>query len=180
MESPRQTGGGGLAPDLTELRAGYDDTNLILTMTFANSISPADSGLSDALIGLVEMDIDQNINSGSRGILRFICNLPPILGVDYTVDLAMYDNGLAPIRDRFGVTNPFSATVSFNSPEVTILIPLKDIRAIGPIDLYAGFGSPGDYSDCAPNAGLISTSRVGTAAVIWEQPNIFVPVVRKD
>ncbi len=178
--SPISPQGGVIAPDLTELLAGFDDTNLILTMSFATSISPADSGLPDALIGLVELDIDQNINSGARGLLRFICNLPPILGVDYTVDLSLYDNGLAPIQDRFGLTNPFSATVTFDSPQVTIQIPLNDLRVTGPIDLYAGFGSPGDFTDCAPNAGLISTSPAGTAVVDWEQPVIFVPVVKKD
>jgi hypothetical protein len=72
----------------------YTESSHILdiTVSFFGAIAPPDSGGDTAVIGYIDLDVDQNPGTGSPSHLATYCG-DPGMGMDYYVDLFLYTPG---------------------------------------------------------------------------------------
>ncbi len=167
---------GGLSPqhDLTQFSAFIDGsgTNLLLGMTFDGNITPADSGMADALVGLLEMDLDQDNGTGSSPISDFFCPMTTNLGVEFLVDLGTYTDGSGQMLLVDLANGPVgNVDATFTSNSVSITVPLALLGDDGFLNTATVIGTGPEPTDCAPNGGFLTS---GPAAV----PVIEVPTLR--
>ncbi len=52
--------------DITFFSAPVEGTDLVLRVNFAGSVTPGDSGQSNAVVGYIDLDVDQNAATGTE------------------------------------------------------------------------------------------------------------------
>ena len=161
-------GGGSPQHDLTQFSAFIDasGTNLLLGMTFDGNITPGDSGMADALVGLLEMDLDQDSGTGFGAIADFFCPAATNLGVEFLVDLGTYTAGTGQMLLVDLANGPVgNVDASFTSNSVSITVPLALLGDDGFLNAATVIGTVPEPTDCAPNGGFL-ISAAGAAPVI--------------
>ena len=146
--------------DITSFSAYYTATELIITVEFAGTISPRDSGLPNAVFGFIDFDTDQNPATGMSSNVDTWSPYTTGLGVDYFVYLSGYVSatGDTPVSDDTG-TEVGRAPVSFTSNSFTVTVPLSLIGGDdGIVDTATVLGTPGEPTDACPNGGYITSS----------------------
>lgn len=81
--------------DITQLYLYTESSHLLeITIRFDQAIGPPDSGAAYAVVGFIDIDIDQNASTGNTSHLASYpqCG-DPGLGVDYFIDLYQYTPG---------------------------------------------------------------------------------------
>jgi hypothetical protein len=145
--------------DITSFSADYTDTELIINVTFAGSISPGDSGNPNAVVGYIDFDTDRN---PATGIKSHVDNNSPYttgLGVDYFVYLWGYNSstGDTAVNDTSGTTVG-RAPVSFTSNSFEVRVPLSLIGGNGKVNTATVLGTLSEPTDAAPNGRYITSS----------------------
>ena len=150
--------------DLTEFSLSLDGEDLVVELRFAQEVSPPDIDGINGLVGIIELDLDQNSQTGDRsGAVSTFCRDLDPLGTDSLVDLFGYDSlaGQVPLYalDDDG-TRHLMQTVpaSFDETGVSVRIPLEALDEVeGQINAAAVVGTWLATSDCAPNSSALQT-----------------------
>ena len=153
-----------LAHDLLSLTSRFKRDSVIFTMTFSRPVSPAMGSLSTAMGGAIEIDIDDDMDTGEESLSNFF-GATANVGVDYAVSFFEASSTVAVLYD---MTDPFSTQVyevpaTFAGTVVTARVP---ISMLGNDDgNYTVVGIVGTWdrpTDIAPNSGAI-LARTGPA-----------------
>ena len=129
-------------------------------------ISPVDSGLSNAMAGVVDLDLDQNPATGVVGSVDTWCPALSGLGPEYNVNLFTYlsSTGQAMLWE-YTVGLVGWVDVAFGPDSVTIVIPLALLLDDGFVNTATVIGTEFDPTDCAPN-GTYLASDIGAPTVV--------------
>lgn len=149
-------------PDIVGVSADVVGANVVVTVSFAGSISPPYSGRADELLAAVVFDTDGNHSGNFDELVAFCPTLVPQIGIDYFVVLERQGTS-GVVRDRNAVNTSTYAVISYGSNSFTLTVPLAAIGA-GSAPILVGAGaSDRDVdnmtavaSDCAPNSGPVT------------------------
>ncbi|HXG69581.1 MAG TPA: hypothetical protein VNJ04_03100 [Gemmatimonadaceae bacterium] len=153
------------AIDLLEIMGIYKADSLIMTLRFAAPIRPAAAQVPNSLAGLLELDTDENVSTGTPPFTNNEGGNAP-LGVDYTITLNSIDSTTVQISSSVGGFPPFRARAEYSGSSLTIRLPLALIGNDDGNFKFAGLiGAPArPTTDVAPNAGVYTARRPGTSA----------------
>ncbi len=121
----------GAAPpllDIDTLDVRYSATDLNFSMTFFNSILPPSSGSLDALVGVIEFDVDQDMLTGIPSLQNAFS--PPFAmlgsGIEYVIDLfsEVAQPGFVNITDMNGLLQG-TIPVTYTDNSISGAIPLS-------------------------------------------------------
>ena len=158
-------GTGAVQHDITSFSAYYTAAELIVSITFAGTISPSDSGQPDAVVGFIDFDTDQNPTTGTISSVDVFSPYTTGLGVDYFVNLN-YNSSTGDIPVFHTLTEVGRAPVSFTSDSFTVRIPLALIGGDdGIVDTATVLGTIPEPTDACPNGGYITSSPQAPTAV---------------
>lgn len=149
--------------DITSISAAAQGPDMVVTLTFAGTISPPDSGQPDALVG--QFDIDRGPVAGDGpGITENFCPAPAFMGnVDAAIGLFGTSSTSADFFDNTtSTTTPIPASYTGNS--ATYLIPLTLLNAGGNVDFGVVVGTIPEPTDCAPDGAVLTASTIALAA----------------
>ena len=153
-----------LQHDVTKLSLSLDGEDLVVELRFAQEISPPDTDSLNGLVGVIELDLDQNPLTGTRqGALGSFCSASVSLGAEALVDLFGYDSlaGRVPLYavDDDGTRSLIGTVVaSFDQTRVSVRIPIESLGEIdGQVNAAAVVGTWLATSDCAPNSLVVQT-----------------------
>ncbi len=177
-------GVGSVQLDITEFQATSDAGTLTLQMVFSGTISPPGSGNPDDVAGFIDIDRDGSSLTGIPGFTSTFCPMPPMMGIDYFIDISSYNPGPGTMDlvfiDEFNQIAILvgSVNAAFVPDGFTIDIPHSLMEVLGPeegiVDVAAVVGTTLAPTDCAPD-GDVLTSRVDvsgsdTATVTQDNP----------
>lgn len=134
---------------------------LVLTLTFANTITPPDSGNDNAVDGFIDIDVDQNANTGSASNVDFF--RPGMgstnLGVEAFVDLFTYSavDGAADLVIEPLGPNIDRVPLTFTSNSFTVRIPLTVLNDDGAVNTAAVLGTFEEPTDIVPDQGFLAS-----------------------
>lgn len=160
--------------DIDRFAAVVDDDELEITMSFFGPITPADEDMPNSVSGVIEIDIDQDLNTGNKSIVDDFCPGDPELGVEFYVDMDSFD-GATGLTDLFDGNGTFVDQVDadFTEDSFTVSIPLSLLdEDDGIANLAAVMGTTTEATDCAPNSGFIISHIPGF--VINVSTNAFI------
>jgi hypothetical protein len=161
-------GSGDPQHDIIEFSASYSGTDLFLSLTFNDPITPGDSGQPNAMVGAIDMDTDQNPATGTTSTVDMNCPQLSGLGSDFFLALFEYDSstGQAPVYDT--TTGPVgNVDVTFTATSASAIVPLSLLSDDGILDTATVIGTIPEPTDCAPNGGFITTSFGVPTVGIW-------------
>ena len=161
-------GTGAVQHDITSFSAYYTTTELIVSVTFAGTIAPGDSGQPNAVVGFIDFDTDQDSTTGILSNVDFYSPYTTGLGVDYCVDLFLYSSatGDTSVLDDTGA-EVGKAPVSFTSNSFTVRVPLALIGGDdGIVDTATVLGTILEPTDACPNGGYITSSSAAPVPTI--------------
>ncbi|HEY5648749.1 MAG TPA: CFI-box-CTERM domain-containing protein [Nitrospiria bacterium] len=161
----------GDGPDILEVNASTDLTDLIVSILFTGPVAPADSGQPNSLVGYIDLDTDQNPATGAP-FPWLGKNSPDFagLGPEFTVDLGSYtaESGTAEVQYSIGenigkpagLASVVFDTQSVANDRVTVTLPLSILgEESGILNTAVLVGSTNDpTSDIAPEEGNIETT----------------------
>ncbi len=156
-------GSGATQIDINGFSADFDDTELMIALTFAGAISAPDSGQANAVVGYVDIDADQNGLTGNGPWTDFLTGSNATgLGNEYYVDLFSYaaaDGAVDVYDDNTGVMTG-RAPVSFTSNSLSVQIPLSLLGGDdGAVNTAAVVGTVTEVTDKVPNAGYLASGQ---------------------
>ncbi len=153
-------GGGALQLDIIQLSATTNGSQLMVSVSFAGSISPGDSGNPDAVVGFIDLDTDQNTSTGVSNVGLF-CPAPPMIGADFYVFLFAYDSatGMAELLDSTGALVG-TVPVAFQSQSFGVDLPLSLLSDDGTVDVATVLGTFQEPTDCAPNGATLTSDGI--------------------
>lgn len=156
-------GGGPPLLDIETLDVRYSATDLNFSMTFFDSILPPSSGSYDALVGVIEFDVDQDMSTGVPSFQNAFS--PPFAmlgsGVEYVIDLfsEVAQPGFVNLTDVAGLLQG-TIPVTYTDNSISGVIPLS---LLGNDDGLVNF------------AGIIGTAAQPTDAMEVVGASIAVP-----
>lgn len=153
-------GTSGVNHDITSISADVANNALLITINFANQISPPNSGRPDAVVGYVDIDTDGNTAETDSNLDGFCpSSQSPVIGTDFFLFLFSGSTSSAPVYSADG-GSAGNATTAYGSNTLTISIPLTTIAAgAAPIKVATVLGNVNVPTDCAPNgAALVAAS----------------------
>ncbi len=158
--------------DITSFSADVQGSDMVLTLSFAGTISPPDSGQPDALVG--QIDIDRGPGAGDgQGITEVFCPLPGFAG---NVDAAVQIFGTTATSANFADNNTMVSTpivASYTATSASYRIPLTLLNAGATVDFGTVIGTNPEPTDCAPDDAVLTASTTAAAATA-------VPVDRRS
>jgi hypothetical protein len=150
-------------PDISGLSASIVGGNLVITISFANSIGAPGSDSPLALDGFIDLDTDQNGNTGDLPWTDARTGSETTgMGNEYYVDLFTYDpfTGTVQVVDDPTEQVAGEADATFSGGTATVSIPLS---VLGDDDGFANVaavvGTLDDpVTDIVPNQGSVASS----------------------
>jgi len=157
---------GGGQIDAIGLSAEVVGGNLVIATTFAGAISPPDSLQPNALDMLIDLDVDQDGNTGlvPWADLSNPAGMNSGMGSELYVDLLSYDggDGTVDVLDSFTDAAIGEAGATFGPSSATVSIPLSLLGGDGSVNVVAVAGTvDGDFTDVVPNSGSVSSGDGG-------------------
>lgn len=152
-------------PDIVSVSGGSDTNTFCLTVEFAGPIDPPDAQTEQSITATIDFDTDQDINTGFPSDFGYICQEPgpfvPLRPTDLGIETAvrMYGGSplMIPIEHRFEPGSLFASAL-FDERSFTLVMPLAAVGGDDSFDFGISVGSFfSGPSDCAPNAGFISS-----------------------
>lgn len=180
------TVGEGVPIDLTSMSAFFGNGILEIQLAFAEPVSPPDLEEPNALVGFIDLDLDQN------GLTGFEANtdaeLPDQpatgLGVEAFIDLFTYSStdGRVDLVEDGTLDLLARVPVVMTATTLTVRVPLAVLGDDGRVDLAAVVGNTVEPTDKAPNSGaLASTLRpTGMTACMAVPTTDLSPCVEDD
>ncbi|MFC1904701.1 hypothetical protein ACFLXT_02940 [Chloroflexota bacterium] len=161
-------GGGDIQHDITSFSAYFTRNDLILRICFVDPISPPNSGQPNSVAGYIDIDADQNAETG---IISHVDEFSPYitgLGVDYIVDFFDYSSATG---DTIVINHLWEevgrASVIFSSSCITVSVPLAILgEDNGAVNTATVIGTVPEPTDACPNGGFIESSVYGEQAAI--------------
>jgi hypothetical protein len=156
------------AVDLLRMRGDFKRDSLILTMTFASPVRPANAVARNSIGGEIELDMDDNTSTGYVPPDSNLFGASAVLGVDYNVDLF---DAFPKVLLLLSGTGMAQVAISYPGNSVIIRIPLHLLGDDdGNFALAAVIGPYVWASDLFPNAGqLVVRREVGATAIVVQQ-----------
>jgi len=145
--------------DATSLDVAVSGGELVISVTFAGTVTAPDSGGADAIDGFIDVDADQNGNTGDIPWTDFITGSDTTgMGNEFYVDLFSYsgDDGAADLVDDLSEEVAGRVAVDFTSHSMTIAVPLALVDGDGSVDVAAIVGTAAEATDVVPNSGSVS------------------------
>ncbi len=181
-------GVGPVLHDILTFTVSSDPLTLTMTVAFSDTISPGDSGMPDAVVGNLEIDVDENPLTGvdSIGDMFQYCPDRVNLGVEYIVGMFAYNSGTgqAVVFDATTFSPVGLADVTFTATSFTVKVPLAILGGDdGLVDVATVLGTIPEPTDCAPNGGSISNDPISATASDQATVNsypLFLPIVTKN
>lgn len=146
--------------DATSLSATFGSGFLEISATFATPISVPDSGQSNALDGFVDIDADQNGNTGRVSHVDALNNGSAGLGNEFFIDLFTYDSADGRVSLVDDITQAVVARVplTVTTTSFSVRIPLSAMGDDGRVDTAIIVGTPSELTDVVPNQGSVASS----------------------
>jgi len=143
------------AIDLVALRGDFKRDSLILTATFSGPISPGSSA-ANAIGGYIEIDIDDNPNTGVLSVSNFY-GATANVGIEYQLSL-FGSSGFS--LDLFGLDSGTTVGATFSGNTVVARIPMSRLsHDDGNFSIVAIIGNTERPTDLVPNTGQTQIRR---------------------
>jgi len=154
------TFGGGAVPwDVTALSIVRDAGGVTVRLTFSKDVVSPVSGDPAAMIGFVDLDVDQNAGTGITPTVDEFRVRPGStgMGADFELDLANYlPDGSVAVRDAHGVETG-RVTPVFSARDVAVYIPKELLgNDDGFLNAAAIVGATAGPSDIVPENGHLT------------------------
>ncbi len=173
-------GSGPARVDATAFSIADDGDELVIGISLTGPISAPDSGLSDALTGFVDLDVDRDPATGGRAFVDFMTGLASGLGTDFYVPLASYssdDGRVDLVDDAAGAVG--RVPVSFGAAAISIRIP-RSLVGPGAVHSAAVVGTLAEVTDAVPNGGFVASDGVLSEEVLLNGGRFRVEVFWRD
>ncbi len=147
--------------DVTALTVTRTTDGVIVRLDFASDIAPPVRGDSSGLIGLVELDLDQNAATGHAAVVDVVRadHGSTGLGVDASLVFGPFFGDSTIVRDANDVAVGRAET-SFAGHRVTIKVPRAMLgNDDGWVNAAAVVGHSHSATDFAPEAGHLTVGR---------------------
>lgn len=161
-------GDGTVQIDLVSFAAGVEGPDLVLEVAFIAPVAFPGTGGDDALTGYVDLDVDQDGNTGNQGFVDGFSPYFSGLGIEYYVELGSYDSGTMDVIDDSDGSIAGQATATFSGGDtmLEIRVPLTVIADDGAVHTALIVGTAIEPTDAAPNGGLISSGQGPTTGAV--------------
>ena len=142
--------------DLVQMTTRYATDWFILVLRFTRPVGSVGMSLATGLHGVVDLDVDENANTGAPPLANAFGGSAPI-GSDYRIDLFLSGNaGARLLRFQSGDTTTQLAPMSLEGDSVVVKIPLAKLGGDdGRMAISALFGTDDRPTDVVPNSGAI-------------------------
>ena len=158
----------GQALDVVEFTMIRTPIELVLTITLADPFVPCvdpcplpPDSPANALFGLIDIDLDQNPETGSVSFVDLQSPFTTGMGVEFCLDLGTYDPPSQTILAFrvIGHERDFAGAVLMEttSHSATIRVPLTLLGDDGFVTGAGVFGNPLEPTDSSPNGGSLSS-----------------------
>ena len=156
--------GGHPAVDILRVRGDFKRDSLILTLTFGSPVRPGTADATNSIGGSIELDMDDDAETGYRPPDANFFGGSAEIGVDYVYDLFNSTPTRILLFSRLALTRP---TISYPGNSVVIRTPLSMLGDDdGNFSLSINLGPYVWASDFFPNAGELVVRRDGSGASI--------------
>ncbi len=140
-----------------------------MQLTFTHPVTPAGSGLPNALFGRLDIDVDQDPVTGQTSSIDRLTHYSSNLGVDYYIDFGGYrpDDETVPLFqvqsseavEVARIRVAFEEEITSGTSSVQIDFRVTDIDADGFADLALLVSTADKPADVIPNGGHLTTGR---------------------
>ena len=153
------------AHDVLSVRGDFKRDSLILTLTFAAPVGASRTSTAPALVGFIELDIDESASTGSIPVSNTFGASAP-LGIDYTI--AIFGDGTAAVRAPGQAAIQATVPVTFADNSAVIHVPMQALgNDDGRFALVGVIGTFDRPTDIFPNAGPFSVRPSASIAGWW-------------
>jgi hypothetical protein len=169
-------GSGPAQIDIISAQALYNVTTIEFTFTFASLIAPASAGAINSLGGVIDLDTDQNPDTGVGSFLLLFGQAPaPALGDEFYVDLFSEANhaGFVELIDANTVATIANIAVAYTGNSLRFAIPLETLGDDGALNYGVLVGTMTEPTDEMPNGATPLTS-VSASAAVPELNSLFL------
>lgn len=155
--------------DIVEFSALRTDSELLLSLSLADPFIPCPDPCEDpppatpedGVFGFVELDVDQNPETGSVTFFDLQSPYTSQMGVEFCLDLGTYDPGTQTILMYrivgFGSVQVGAVLMEVSQNTALIRVPLNLIQDDGIVNATVVLGNPLNPTDAAPNGGSITS-----------------------
>jgi hypothetical protein len=153
-------------PDLDGFSASYDGTNLTFVLSFTAAIlPPPGNGSGNEVIGIIDIDTDQNGATGdpSNAIAQFCPSPPQNFGPEF--EISFPEGKAAQLRRMSDKALLGGFTVTYGPDSVTVVVPNALLSDDGNVNVAAVIGNVAAPTDCAPDASVVSTGQGSVRAI---------------
>lgn len=151
--------------DIVGLTAETVGSSLLVTVSFNGAVSPPGTGAPNAVDAFIDIDADQDGNTGEVAWTDFLRDLDPAdgtgLGIEFYVDLFQFDetDGTVVLRNDSTDTDAGRVPVSFSGNAFTVQVPLGLIGGDGDVNVAAVvYQDVLDAIDVVPNQGFVEAT----------------------
>lgn len=151
--------GDAAGPDITALVAEGDAEHLHVTLTFSGPVSAPGSGQPNEVNGFIDIDADQNGNTGRVPWIDFLSGGSSSgMGNEYYVDLFTFDGSEVEVVDETTQAVAGMAAMTVDASIVSIRIPLEVIGNDGLVNVAAVTTDADDEPvDYVPEQGSVAS-----------------------
>ena len=161
----------GPALDVVEFSVTRTESALVLTLTLADPFVPCidpcplpPGSPLNALFGLIDLDLDQNPETGGVSFVDLQSPFTTGMGVEFCIDLGTYDPPSQTILvfRVIGNQRQFAGAVTMEvtSHTATIRVPLDLLGDDGLVNAAGVIGNPSEPTDSVPNGGSVRSKVV--------------------
>lgn len=161
------TFGSGVQWDLTAFTVARDTGGVTVQLTFSSEVVSPVSGISTAMVGFVDLDVDQDIGTGNGAIADEFRRDGGSTGIgaDYLIFLGTYAAADSTVEVLDSLLSPTGRVKPlFDGRRVTIRIPRRLLgNDDGFLNAAAVVGRTGSASDIVPQNGHLTLNPPGRA-----------------
>lgn len=152
--------------DIKSVKGSVKGENLVFKADFFNQIAAPSTGLSESVVGYIDLDLDQNSATGQPSFQSF--NAPPgqqggPLGSEVFIDLysEQFNPGFVNLVDRTTFNTIGQAPISYGNDSFEIQVPLDLLNDDGALNYSTVLGNfSAGLTDAAPDTevGVVTPS----------------------
>lgn len=156
-------GSGPVQLDIESTSASVDDDAVTIRFDFFTPIAPDSSSMPESVVGFIDLDVDQNADTGGLSFQSFAA--PPeqqggLLGSEARIDLGSENNGLVNLQDTATSALITQLPINFGSDffEIELSRDLDLLSESEGINYGAILGTVPEATDAAPNTTFATIS----------------------